>query len=364
MSWLPQYEACPICWQQFFTGGQDQARTNCATQATADITTTVTSDRTTTAASNPTIEDGGAINCPICKEPLIEPTTTICAHTFCSGCLTSWTENDPLNTCPTCRRNLTPYNQGYHDELDRLSDDEPDFEPYYEADFEPNGRRELEPDYRRQAETNRQSQNERQPPAGISPRNALAWHRLNALEDSFSEFEDALEYFVGEIRLGRQHRGNSRSLLSFDGINQYESRLIVTGRSISRIQDIIQYESRMFQGFFTVGPEADIHHLSRDAVEEFHLALLSLTDECTWLANQLRLITNAYHAAHNSSTNRQGQGYEVRFSELNEDFIAHISAIRRSIVRRASANVSERKSHRKLVCTNPEYSFKSIQIIS
>jgi len=46
--------------------------------------------------------------CPICHEPLVDPQTTICDHTFCGECLEKAIEyrSDDRTLCPTCRRPL------------------------------------------------------------------------------------------------------------------------------------------------------------------------------------------------------------------------------------------------------------------
>ena len=43
-------------------------------------------------------------DCPICQEPLNDPTITICKHTFCKSCLASWLSHG--TTCPLCRHQL------------------------------------------------------------------------------------------------------------------------------------------------------------------------------------------------------------------------------------------------------------------
>lgn len=42
--------------------------------------------------------------CPICLEPMTEPTTTSCQHNFHRRCLEHWFERH--NTCPVCRAEL------------------------------------------------------------------------------------------------------------------------------------------------------------------------------------------------------------------------------------------------------------------
>lgn len=40
--------------------------------------------------------------CSICNKPFIEPVSTPCDHTFCSGCITHWVEKK-RKSCPICR---------------------------------------------------------------------------------------------------------------------------------------------------------------------------------------------------------------------------------------------------------------------
>ena len=44
--------------------------------------------------------------CPICKDPLESPVTTLCDHTYCQRCIDNWFTEDG-STCPTCRQLLS-----------------------------------------------------------------------------------------------------------------------------------------------------------------------------------------------------------------------------------------------------------------
>ena len=44
------------------------------------------------------------ITCRVCINPLYEPYTLSCGHTFCYGCLCQWFARDRMKkTCPDCR---------------------------------------------------------------------------------------------------------------------------------------------------------------------------------------------------------------------------------------------------------------------
>ncbi|EME80025.1 uncharacterized protein MYCFIDRAFT_86742 [Pseudocercospora fijiensis CIRAD86] len=42
--------------------------------------------------------------CPVCHEPIVEPTSTSCGHVFCFKCLKQWLATS--HTCPSCRHEL------------------------------------------------------------------------------------------------------------------------------------------------------------------------------------------------------------------------------------------------------------------
>jgi hypothetical protein len=46
-----------------------------------------------------------SIECGICREMLLKPHTTQCAHVFCKACIFEWMKEK--KTCPSCRHNLT-----------------------------------------------------------------------------------------------------------------------------------------------------------------------------------------------------------------------------------------------------------------
>lgn len=46
------------------------------------------------------------LKCSICKEPLQQPLSTICDHTFCQDCIEEWINNQHYS-CPTCRKFLS-----------------------------------------------------------------------------------------------------------------------------------------------------------------------------------------------------------------------------------------------------------------
>lgn len=45
-------------------------------------------------------------DCPICREPLINPVRTPCSHIYDHACIEEWLNSDEHNTCPTCRAEL------------------------------------------------------------------------------------------------------------------------------------------------------------------------------------------------------------------------------------------------------------------
>ncbi|KAJ3678293.1 hypothetical protein LUZ60_002096 [Juncus effusus] len=47
-------------------------------------------------------------NCPVCMNPLTEPSSTICGHIFCKECITMAIKAQ--KKCPTCRRKLNASN--------------------------------------------------------------------------------------------------------------------------------------------------------------------------------------------------------------------------------------------------------------
>ena len=47
------------------------------------------------------------INCPICLEPLRDPVTTVCNHTFCKTCFLAWRVIQ--DSCAVCRQKLPSY---------------------------------------------------------------------------------------------------------------------------------------------------------------------------------------------------------------------------------------------------------------
>ncbi|KAJ0988879.1 hypothetical protein J5N97_007235 [Dioscorea zingiberensis] len=47
-------------------------------------------------------------SCPVCLNTLTEPSSTICGHIFCHGCIRRSVQT--LKSCPTCRRKLTMNN--------------------------------------------------------------------------------------------------------------------------------------------------------------------------------------------------------------------------------------------------------------
>uniref|UniRef100_A0A3B4BJA6 RING-type E3 ubiquitin transferase n=1 Tax=Periophthalmus magnuspinnatus TaxID=409849 RepID=A0A3B4BJA6_9GOBI len=44
------------------------------------------------------------LTCPICLEPLKEPVSLSCHHSFCQTCLNKTWNTRPNKTCPMCRR--------------------------------------------------------------------------------------------------------------------------------------------------------------------------------------------------------------------------------------------------------------------
>lgn len=49
--------------------------------------------------------------CPICLDPLSQPSATICGHVFCSSCISAAVKLHQI--CPICRKKL-PRKNGYH----------------------------------------------------------------------------------------------------------------------------------------------------------------------------------------------------------------------------------------------------------
>ena len=46
------------------------------------------------------------LKCSICNDPMADPVTTVCHHSYCRSCLEAWL-NSGATTCPTCRHILS-----------------------------------------------------------------------------------------------------------------------------------------------------------------------------------------------------------------------------------------------------------------
>jgi len=53
--------------------------------------------------------------CTICQDYMVEATAASCGHTFCCGCLTSWTKLKPI--CPICSKRVTCRIRLYNEDL-------------------------------------------------------------------------------------------------------------------------------------------------------------------------------------------------------------------------------------------------------
>jgi hypothetical protein len=87
---LRDHTTCPDDGEPLETGEERESRE--AIRALAEYET---AQAATTVAK---VEEG---MCPICKEKLVEPLSTPCAHVFCKVCLETWLEEN--DTCPIDR---------------------------------------------------------------------------------------------------------------------------------------------------------------------------------------------------------------------------------------------------------------------
>ncbi len=56
-------------------------------------------------------DDQNLFNCPICLDPLSNPVTTTCGHSFCMTCLNEFWDRDDqkgVYSCPQCRQTFSP----------------------------------------------------------------------------------------------------------------------------------------------------------------------------------------------------------------------------------------------------------------
>ena len=291
--WMTASNSCPICKQQLITAQQNQGRANLTTQANP------------TTQTNPTTQDDDDGNCPICMGPMVFPKTTKCGHTFCYDCLSNWTTDGKQDTCPYCRQSLSGHIPGQPQNAEQdLETARRAFEAHTQRNR--NARRGLDREYPRQSrDTRRVLQN---------LQNYLARRRMQAFRDSYRDFDHA--YRSLRLELG----GAARDLWG-------------TFYSISRITDVLNYESEQFCRIFKLGPMGhEVNHLSQEEVENVHLALIPLTEECVWLTNQMDSMSAALRDAYNATSNHRRRRYEARYDEARDELIEHIANRQASVV--------------------------------
>jgi hypothetical protein len=329
--WMIASNSCPICKQQLITAQQNQGRANLTTQANSSMQANTNTQASSTMQANRTTQDDGDSNCPICMNPIVFPMTTSCGHTFCSGCLTSWVIVGRQDSCPMCRQDLGRHTPPHRHAPQQLPNDfDQYFDQNHDSDFETNNprpnrnaRRDFEA-YTRQnrnarrnsgqgsdSDNPRQSRSTRRRLQAIQ--NRFARRRIQGLRDSFRDFDHAFQALYIELGGERRH---TRTL-----------------RSISRITDVLNYESEHFYRIFTPGPEeSEVNHLPQDEVENLHLALIPLTEECVWLTNQMDYMSTAWREAYNTTSNRRRRIFESLYDEFEDDLIEHIESRRTSII--------------------------------